>query len=249
MLKRLTFALLATLVVLVGWDKLRPSGPAAPLSPAGTATADLGSTTGEAREAAERRRAAAIRRIEAAAGQTYLDSLILGTDSLIRRWPQGGLLRVALVTSGVETRPHLQALVLDAAALWEHEGLGFQFVFQNDTTNSQIRIAWAPKLDGRRTGQTDLVWDDRGWIRGADITLALTAPDGRALPDNVIKSIAVHELGHAVGLPHSAEPSDMMFPETVVSVLSPRDRATAYLLYQLEPGSLKKRMSLPEGGS
>jgi predicted Zn-dependent protease len=49
----------------------------------------------------------------------------------------------------------------------------------------------------------------------------------------------MHETWHALGLPHSADAADVMFPATQVDVLSTRDQESAQLLYRLPPGSVK----------
>ena len=189
-------------------------------------------------------RAATRRRLRDAAARTYLDSLLLGTDSLIRRWELGAgrALDIAIVKGAApEYAPRLANMVREAAARWEREGLGFYFGFGADTSEADIVIRWQSRLESEdRAGQTDLVWDRLGHIRRAGITLALRNTAGALLPDDALLAVAVHEIGHAIGMPHSDDSEDVMFPRARHNVISPRDRLTAYLLYQLPPGSVKE---------
>jgi predicted Zn-dependent protease len=73
----------------------------------------------------------------------------------------------------------------------------------------------------------------------AYVSLATRNGGDSLFTDEAMLGAAVHELGHAVGLPHSGESSDVMFPVTRVTVPSARDRATVRLLYSLPPGSLR----------
>ena len=94
-------------------------------------------------------------------------------------------------------------------------------------------------FDFDRAGQTDLTWDQAGRVRKAAILLALRTDTGLTLPDPALLTVAVHETGHALGLPHSGDANDVMFPATQTSLLSERDRRTAQVLYRLPPGPVR----------
>ena len=220
--------------------KLPPSSPTRPDTSAVTST---GSAVATGTPTIERlARLAARQQLSREAGQTYLDSLIISTDSVIRRWPdRGGVpLRVGIVEGGPPGfQPRMVEYVREALARWESVNTGIRFITTSDTSQADILVHWIDHFDFDRAGQTDLTWDQAGRVRKATILLALRTNTGAVLPDPALLTVAVHEAGHALGLPHSPDSNDVMFPSTQTAILSERDRRTALVLYQLPVGPVR----------
>jgi matrixin len=217
----------------------RPAGPVALTKPAPPMLPPSISSTPTLERLA---RLAARRQLSREARLTYLDSLIISTDSVVRRWPDrsGVPLRVSLIEGGPGGyQPRMAGFVREALNRWENADIGVRFTTVPDTTDAEILVRWIDHFDFDRAGQTDLTWDQAGRVRKAAILLALRTNTGIVLPDAALLTVAVHETGHALGLPHSPDSNDVMFPATQTGILSDRDRRTAQVLYQLPTGPVR----------
>jgi hypothetical protein len=249
--------LLAVVAVDIARRAVGRPGPQPPSAAPAAASRRTGASTGpgddawprapEAAAATERleeaARAAVLRRVASESAGTYLRAMLESGDSALHRWPDdrgARPLRVGVARGNVPGfREEFVRNVAWAVARWNAVGLPVWLDDTPDTVGADIVITWVDRLDGDRTGRTDLTWQRRGPIIHVHIALATHTPDGRAVLPAQMVALALHEIGHALGLGHSPVASDALYPRTSATNLSQRDRRSALLLYSLPPGSLK----------
>lgn len=184
------------------------------------------------------------RRIADGAPGTYIREMLEQEGRLLMRWPDRRLtaLRVwierrSTVANWTPQFPLVAERVFDE---WRDAGFPVRFDFQPDSAGASIQIRWTARIgNGQQIGVTSKTRDQHGWIVRAGIVIATHDPRGQPLSHETIAGVARHEVGHALGLGHSASPTDVMFPESRTPVISGADRATLHLLYTVPPGIVK----------
>jgi len=203
----------------------------------GKAAANAGSQPATADRAAVRERL----RFEAAG--SYLAQTVVAGDSLVRHWGvRGGRpIRVAVVPgAAIGYREEYSGAVEWAVVRWNGVGLPVQFETTRDSSGAEVVLTWVDTLGGEAAGQARVAWTRPGEIIRADVQLVTHMPDGKAPTSNQMVTMALHELGHVLGLGHSSDPADALHPSSRAIELSSRDRRTARLLYDLPTGSVKQ---------
>ena len=189
-------------------------------------------------------RAVALLRIQREGAETYLPTMLASGDSALHRWGDDRAGRPVRVAVMRETAPGFREVFFAnvgwAITRWNAVGLPIYLEQVADTAGADIVVTWADRLDSNRAGRADVSWDRSGRLAHVLVTLATHAPDGRQVLPSQMVALALHELGHALGLGHSPVAADALYPETSAADLTVRDRRTALLLYSIPAGSFKQ---------
>lgn len=180
--------------------------------------------------------------LDARSGGTYIHELLDVHNGWNFRWPErrSEPMRIWVQAPQLEAYDHAWiTLVREAFSEWGDVGLPLFFTFTADSSRAQIIVTWVDRFAERMTGRTRWQHDQHGWIVGGNIQLALHLPDGRRVTSEGVRAIARHEVGHLIGLDHTADTTSIMAAQVFVTELSEADRRTARLVYDLPPGKIR----------
>ncbi len=129
-------------------------------------------------------------------------------------------------------------VAVEALRDWtEGAGIALRVAVVTDTAVADVEISWVGRFADRRAGVAAWATDENGWIDFATVEFALHDADGFRISRDFFRTVALHEAGHLLGLPHSDDPRDAMHPGSINATLSERDRRSLRRLYSLAPWS------------
>lgn len=236
--RRRTITVLALLLALL------PAGAATHLPRAQRAQASEGMLGNPLRRAAEDPSRTRVRRRLAELGVgTYIGEMLLRRDSALARWPdrRGRPLRVWVqpVATFDDWNVAYVREVRAAFLEWDALRLPVRFAFIGDSARADVHVTFVDRFREPISGRTKWVRDDDWWITDADIVLATHHRGGEVLDADAMRAMTLHEVGHLLGLDHTADATNIMAPRVRVRTLSAADRATVRLLYALPPGAIR----------
>jgi hypothetical protein len=188
-------------------------------------------------------RAAIRRRLRRDEPGTYIAEILRQRDSSLARWPDRGErpLTVWIQPSAPidDWVPGYVDRVREAFEEWQSVGLPLGFVFIPDSADAEVHVNWIDHFSEPISGRTKWARDDEWLITDANIVLAVHHHQGEVLDEEAMRAMALHEIGHLLGLDHTQDATSIMAPRVRVRDLSAADRATVRLLYSLPPGPVR----------
>lgn len=184
------------------------------------------------------------RRMRDGADGTYIADVVANHDSAVARWPERTRrpLRVwvsrepALWGYDSTLTLHVRA----AFAAWQSTGIPVRFAFVADSADADVQVGWVDRFAEPISGKTIWSRNDDWWIIDGRILIALHHSSGTPLDAAAVHAIALHEVGHLLGLDHTRDEATIMTPRVRVRTLTDADRRTVRLLYSLPAGSVRE---------
>ena len=100
-------------------------------------------------------------------------------------------------------------------------------------------VTWTRTLGGNQIGLARTQWSAAIGLEVVSLEIATRWPfdPNRVVDPQQVRLTAAHEMGHVLGLPHSDNERDVMYPTNTATSLSAQDYRTMESLYRLPDGT------------
>ncbi len=137
----------------------------------------------------------------------------------------------------------LQRAAIRGVQTWQGHPFPIRIEERDRGEQVDMEIRWVRDVRGGLLGRTRSRWTQgpRGVeYRVVDLILTTRVPglERRLQDPATVELTAAHEMGHALGLPHSDDQRDLMYPQNTSTHPTPRDYRTVQNLYDLPIGAL-----------
>ncbi len=173
----------------------------------------------------------------------YLQMMLQKNGVGVTRWPKSRIPVSVYVVDGSRTpgyRDSFKTILVKSFESWAKASEGnLSFNLVGSATEARLICSWTSdrsKLGSSSEAGNARVFEDQSYISRAEICF-LTQEQSKAITDNMFRTIALHEIGHALGLSgHTNNPEDIMFYSNTLKdswrELSGRDCRSIKRLYQ-----------------
>lgn len=176
--------------------------------------------------------------------RSYLGELLLHHDSVVMRWPERTTHPITVwiraEAAVPDWNPDVVTEVHEALAEWEATGIPVRFAFIDDSASADVRITWVDRFAERVSGRTFWTRDDAHYVTEGIVELARHHAWGAPLDLASIHALALHEIGHVLGLDHTSDADAIMAPRVRSRSLTAADISTMRALYALPAGPLSR---------
>lgn len=177
----------------------------------------------------------------------YLCAALADANSVtVRRWVghEGTVIVHVPLPPGEEptTARALQRAAASGVRAWNNQPFPILVDVRGDR-NPHFSVDWSTGLSGSQLGLARTSWSQGGGLRVDAVSLGTRQPfdPSRVLDAQQVRLTAAHEMGHALGLPHSDQPRDVMYPTNTATSMSARDYRSIEVLYATPNGTVISR--------